>query len=133
MLKDIETRRVEDIVLAVMPKEEDADFWDVYFINLKEEPIRGVLINSKGYGMIDGEKRDTSVLRHFFEEVAPLSAVLIEPIDTKIFDLTHEYWVCFSLDDYLYDKRYVFVQGSLHADHFMPVPFMEGRKGVMIR
>jgi hypothetical protein len=136
MKKDIEVRKVEDLIIAIAPRlpdEEGSDlFWDSYLINLKDEPIRSVLVATRGYGEIDGEMRTTSTFRHFWEVLGPLDMVKIEPIDKQLFNLANEFWISFSHEEYLYDKKYVFVPGSLHEDYFMDVPFLD-RKGVMIR
>ena len=136
MKKDIPILKVEDLAIAMVPRlphEEDyEDFWDSYLINLKDESIRGVMINSKGYGEIDGEHRQTSVLRYFWEEIGPLEIVKIEPVYKAVFGLANEYWVSFSWNNYLYDKKYVFVPGSLDVMNFTEIPFLD-RKGVMIR
>ncbi len=135
MMKDIPNLKVEDIAIAVVPRAEDSlaeELWDTYLLNLKEEPIQNVLVNSRGYGELDGEKLKTTILRHFFEEIAPLSVVKIEPIQIKLFGITNEYWVSFVYDDYMYDKKYIFVSGSISEEHFTTIPFI-GRKGVMIR
>ena len=50
-----------------------------------------------------------------------------------MFQLANEYWVSFSLNDYLFDKKYVFVQGAVDEINFTEIPFLDGRKGVMIR
>jgi hypothetical protein len=131
MKKDIPILRVENIAIAVVPGDDD-ELWNTYIINEKEESISNVLINSKGYGEINGDIVKTSVLRHFFEEIQPTSALMIEPIQTKLFDITNEYWVSFTLDNYMYDKKYVFVQGSISRENFTTIPFL-GKKGVMIR
>ncbi|MCB0585183.1 MAG: hypothetical protein KDD06_07660 [Phaeodactylibacter sp.] len=134
MMKDIPNLKVEDIAIAVVPRDItiDEELWDTYLINLKEEPISNVLINSKGYGEVEGEKMKTTILRHFFEEIPPLSVVQIEPIQVKLFGLTNEYWVSFVHDDYMYDKKYIFVNGSIVEENFTKIPFIN-RKGVMIR
>jgi len=136
MMKDIPNLKVEDIAIAVAPRPEgDPDkekFWDSYLINLKEQAISNVLVNSRGYGEVNGEKMKTTILRHFFEEIGPLQVVKIEPIQVRLFDLTNEYWISFSHDDYMYDKKYVFVKGSITEDNFTTIPFIN-RKGVMIR
>jgi len=133
MKKDIPDLKVEDIALAIVPRNEDGEeLWDSYLINLKDTAIESVLVNSKGYGKVDGEEVKTTILRHFFEEVGPLRCILIEPIQTKLFDLTNEYWVSFVQNDYMYDKKYVFVRGSITEDNFTTIPFIN-RKGVMIR
>lgn len=134
-MKDIPNLKVEDIAIAVVPREvlsDEEDLWDTYLINLKENPITNVLINSKGYGEVEGEKMKTTILRHFFEEIPPLSVVKIEPIQVKLFGLTNEYWVSFTYDDYMYDKKYIFVNGSIAAENFTRIPFIN-RPGVMIR
>lgn len=133
MKKDIPDLKVEDIALAIVPRnDDDEELWDSYLINFKDTTIESVLINSKGYGEVDGEEVKTTVLRHFFEEVGPMRCILIEPIQTKLFDLTNEYWISFVQNDYMYDKKYVFVRGSISEENFTTIPFIN-RKGVMIK
>ncbi len=136
MIKDIPIQKVEDLAIAIAPRLESEegweDFWDAYLINLKDEPIQSVLVNSTGYGEIDGEKRRTSTLRYFWETIGPLEIVKIEPVMKTVFDLASEFWVSFSYNNYLYDKKYVFVPGSLDEINFTDIPFLD-RKGVMIR
>lgn len=134
MKKDIPQHKVEDVAIAVVPRENDLDdeLWDSYIINLREDPIQGVLINSKGYGELNGEQIKTTVLRHFFEEISGNTYLQIEPIQTKLFDITNEYWVSFKYQDYMYDKKYVFVKGSLSKINFTEIPLI-GRKGIMIK
>ena len=131
MKKDIPKHKVEDLAIAVAPGKED-DMWDAYVLNLKDEPIKSVLINSRGYGELNGESIETSTLRHFFEELGPLAIAKIEPIQKKLFQITNEYWVSFRYNDYMYDKKYVFVKGSIDEINFTPIPFLN-KKGVMIR
>jgi len=136
MRKDIPIQKVEDLAIAIVPREDpvpdEEELWDCYLINLRDEPIQNVLVSSRGYGEINGESRQTTLLRHFFEEIGALQMVQIEPIQVKLFQITNEYWVSFSYQDYMYDKKYVFVKGSIHEDHFTRIPFLD-RKGVMIR
>ena len=138
MNKDIPYLKVQDLVIAVVPRtevyktEDDIELWDTYLINLKDEPIKNVFVSSKGYGYINGEDHKTTTLRHFFVEIGPQKAVQIEPIQTTLFELTNEYWVSFVYQDYMYDKKYIFVIGSIVPSNFTKVPLIE-RKGVMIR
>ena len=133
MIKDIPQLKVEDVAIAIVPRDgEDDELWDAFLVNLKEVPIANVLISSNGYGEVSGEKRKTTTLRHFFEEIGPLTCTLIEPIQAKLFSLNNEYWVSFVMDGHMYDKKYVFVSGSIQSSYFTTVPFI-GRKGVMIR
>ncbi len=136
MRKDIPQLKVEDLAIAIVPRDGDEllteELWDSFLINLKDDTLRNVLISSKGYGELNGENRRTTVLRHFFEEVGPLACIPIEPIHAELFGLTNEYWVSFVYEDYMYDKKYIFVQGSIDASNFTDIPFLN-RKGVMIR
>lgn len=136
MIKDIPVLKVEDMAVAVAPRlahEEDHElFWDSYLINLKTEPIFSVLVNANGYGLLDGEPRRTTTLRYFWEKIEPQSAVKIEPVQVSVLGLANEYWISFSLHDYLYDKKYVFVPGSLEENYFTEIPIIN-RRGVMIR
>lgn len=137
MKKDIPILKVEDLAIAIVPRQEseqvkEIELWDTYLLNLKDEPIRSVLINSRGYGEVEGEQLKTTILRHFFEEIGPLQVVQIEPIQTKLFGLTNEYWVSFQYNGHMYDKKYVFVKGAINEINFTLVPFLN-KKGVMIR
>ena len=135
MMKDIPHLKVENLALAIVPRfepEEAEDLWDAYIINLKDKPIKSVFVNSRGYGDINGEKMRTTALRHFFETIGPLEAMQIEPIQTRLFDLTNEYWVSFMFNGHMYDKKYVFVKGSIDQMNFTTIPLLK-RKGVMIK
>lgn len=134
MKKDIPIHKVEDVALAIVPREdlEEEDLWDTYIVNLKESAIKSVLISSKGYGEVEGETLKTTTLRHFFEEIESTTAVQIEPIQSKLFHLTHEYWISFVYEDYMFDKKYIFVEGSIDEAHFTTIPLIN-KKGVMIK
>lgn len=135
MKKDIPNLKVEDLALAIVPRPDskgEDDLWDTYIINLKEDPITNVLISSKGYGDIDGERMKTTTLRYFFDAIPPLEILKVEPIQTKLFKLTNEYWVSFTYEGHMFDKKYVFVKGSINKINFTQIPFINQR-GVMIR
>ena len=135
MKKDIPNHKVQDTVIAVVPREVTAgegELWDTYLINLKKEPIKSVLVSSRGYGELNGEKMKTTTLRHFYDEIQSEAVVKIEPIQAKLFDITNEYWISFMHQDYMFDKKYIFVKGSISKDNFTTIPII-GRKGVMIK
>lgn len=136
MKKDIPQYKVADLAIAIVPRIangiQDEELWDVFVINMKTDPIENVLVNSKGYGEIEGESMRTTTLRHFFNEIGPESAMLLEPIHTNLFDIANEFWISFSYDGYMYDKKYVFVRGSISEDNFTHIPLLE-KMGVMIK
>ena len=136
MKKDIPIRKVTEIAIAIAPRqnyEDDHDmFWDVFILNQKPEEIENVLINSKGYGEREGEEIRTSQFRFYYEKIDGKVAIPVEQIKTDLLDLTAEYWVSFNYDGYMFDKKYIFVPGSLSKINFTEIPFI-GKKGVMIR
>lgn len=133
MKKDIKRPKVEDIAVAVIKdKEVDEVEWGVYILNFKDEPIENVLVASKGYGSKDGEKVQTSILRHFIDKVEANSFSRIEPIMPNLFGLHNEYWVSFYIGRTIYDKRYVFVAESIIDTNLIKIPLMD-KKGVMIQ
>lgn len=130
MLSDIPNRKVDDIALAVVPA--DDDFWQVYLLNLKQAPISNVLISAKGYGSLEGKEVKTTQLRYFFDQIDQQTAHPIEPIPEKLAQIANEYWVSFQWDGYLFDKKYVFVEGSIQEAHLTDLPLLE-KKGIWIR
>jgi hypothetical protein len=136
MKKDIIELKVEDIAIAIVPNNqpnEEGNFWSVYIINLKETPIQSVFIVSKGYGGNEqGQRLSTTTLRYFYDFINPKELQLVEPIEDKVFGLTNEYWISFSMNGHLYDKKYIFVVGSLDEKNFTLVPILN-QMGVMIK
>lgn len=133
MKKDIQAPAVEDIVVAVVLEEEEGESrWNVYLVNLKGDPIRNVIIVSKGYGEMDGEARQTSTLRFFFEEIPALDFTRVETIMDYTFGLNNEYWVSFYIGDTIYDKRYIFLPETINETNFTKIPLLNV-EGVMIR
>jgi hypothetical protein len=130
MMKDIEIPEVKNVTLAIARQQAigESPEWKVYLINKNDHPIDNTLVASKGYGEKDGEKQQTSVLRHFLETVPPNSAALIEPIDPTVFHLNNEYWVSYYIDKQIFDKRFVFVPDSIKEENltFIKEIEMEG-------
>jgi hypothetical protein len=135
MKKDIPDLKVEDMAIAIAPRDPflEEELWDTFIINFKEETIKDVLVVSRGYGEDEtGDSRKTTTLRHFFPEIGPLELQQIEPIAKDLFWMAHEYWVSFTYNGHMYDKRYVFVNGSIDTVNFTKIPILN-RKGVMIK
>jgi hypothetical protein len=130
MMKDIEIPEVKNVTLAIAKQQAigESPEWKVYLINKNDYPIDNTLVASKGYGEKDGEKQQTSVLRHFLQTVPPNSATLIEPIDPAVFHLNNEYWVSYYIDKQIFDKRFVFVPDSIKEENltFIKEIEMEG-------
>ncbi len=134
MKKDIVPPKVEDIAIAIVKElnELNQAEWNVYLLNFKNETIEGVLVSSRGYGEHKGQQVKTTMLRHFLDTLEPQSYKKVEPIDEAVFGLGNEYWVSFYLNKVMYDKKYVFVAGSIAEENLINIPFLEA-KGVMIK
>jgi hypothetical protein len=133
MKKGYEIPEVHDIAMAVILEEENGqNVWNVFLINLHIVPIKNVIVSSRGYGELNGEKRATSTLSHFYEEIPDLEFTRVEPIMEDTFGLTNEYWVSFYIDGQIYDKKYVFLPESINEKNFTHVPLLNV-PGVMIR
>lgn len=134
MKKDIEHPEVEDIAVAVVKQTNDLgeENWYAYFLNLKNVTVQNVLVTSRGYGVLDNEEIKTSTLRHFLEDVPPMTAMKIELIMDNVFGLSNEYWVSFYIGKTIYDKKYIFLPESIIEDNFTHIPVLE-TAGVMIK
>jgi hypothetical protein len=136
MKKDIPFEKVKDVAVAIVREsnENTADAeWSVYLLNLKDVPLEGVIVASKGYGELeDGEKVKTSQLRQLFDKVEKNNYVKIEPIDSSLFKLNNEFWVSFWIGKDIYDKKYVFVTESIVENNFIDIPIIN-KRGVMIK
>ena len=130
MIKDILVPEVRNVTLAVARTAKPGidPEWKVYLINNNEVPLENTLVASKGYGEKDGEKQNTSILRHFLETVPANSTALIEPIDPAVFHLNNEYWVSYYIGRQIYDKRFVFVPDTICEENvsFIKELEMEG-------
>ncbi len=136
MKKDIPFEKVKDVAIAVV-KENNKNAvdteWSVYLLNLKDVPLEGVIVASKGYGELEnGKKVKTSQLRQLFDKVEKKDFVKVEYIDKSLFKLNNEFWVSFWIGKDIYDKKYVFVTESISEKNFTEIPIIN-KRGVMIK
>ncbi len=134
MKKDIHPPEVTDIAVAIVKETNDKgeQVWNVYMLNLKNVDIEGVLVTSTGYGLIQGEGKKTSTLRHFLDTIPAKSFAKIEPIVEDVFGINNEFWVSFFINKVMHDKKYIFLAESISESNFITVPLLN-KKGVMIR
>ena len=127
MKKDIIIPKVENVFLAAVQEWSD-DFmekvWYAYLINDSDFQLDGVMVVSKAFGTIDGEMKKTSLLRHVFAEVPPVSVVKIEMLEKSVLLLNNEFMVTYFIGEKLYDKKYLFKAHSIHEDFVEEVPIL---------
>jgi hypothetical protein len=133
MKKDLPENIVENISVAVVLESAtpEAKNWNVYLINLKNEPIETVLVSSKGYGLKEGKNVKTSILRHSIGDVNAQSFALIEIIDEQVFGLTNEFWLSYYLNGQIYDKKFIFLPESIVESNMIRIPILN-KPGIMI-
>ncbi|MFD2036993.1 hypothetical protein ACFSKL_19470 [Belliella marina] len=133
MKKDIDFHPVTGVKLAIAKEEVNGQIeWSVYIINLNLIELNTVLITSKGYGLIDGEEKKTSILRHMIEQLGAESVAKVEPIDPAVFALNNEFWVSYYILDQVFDKKFIFTEGSMDPSNVRMIPEL-GLEGVLHR
>ena len=130
MKEDIERPKVINVTLAVTREinELQQAEWKVHLLNQNSFALENILITSKGYGEKEGEKQETSTLRHYLEELAGHSTFMVEPIQPELFHLNNEYWVSYYAGGKMYDKRFVFLPDSIQDNnlHFIEMLNLRG-------
>ncbi len=124
MKKDIEFHPVTGVKLAIA-REKDADGWSAYLINNNLIELTTMLISSRAYGKMEGQEKKSSVLRHMIERLEPTSFARIEGIDPDLFALTNEFWISYYIVDQIFDKKFIFVAGSIQENHMSYIPELD--------
>lgn len=127
MKKDIIIPEVENVFLAAVQEWSD-DFmekvWYAYLINDSDFLIESVMVVSKAFGTIEGEMKKTSLLRHAFVELPPVSLVKIEMIEKSVLALNNEFMLTFFMDGKLFDKKFTFKANSINETNVEEVPIL---------
>lgn len=135
MKKDIIIPKVENVYVAALQEWND-DFmektWYAYLINDSAEKLEAAIVISSASGLLNGEERKTSSLRHMFAEVLPNTATKIELIENNVLVLNNSFMVTFFIGNTLYDKNYVFKAGSINEDDVTEIPVIF-KDGVLIK
>ncbi len=127
MKKDIVIPEVENVFLAAVQEWSD-DFmekvWYAYLVNDSDFKLDSVMIVSKAFGTIDGEIKKTSLLRHAFMEIPPVSVAKVEMIEKSVTTLNNEFMVTFFIGNTLYDKNFIFKANSISEKNVEEVPIL---------
>lgn len=132
MKHDIVIPEVKNVTVAVV-REYDLlhqEEWKVYLLNKNDCALENTLVSSKGYGEQQGKPQRTSVLRHFLQTVSAHESVIIETIQRAVFHLANEYWVSYYIGGQIFDRRFVFVPGSICEENLTYIPELE-KEGIL--
>lgn len=132
MRKDIDFPKVEQVGICAIPGEnEGMTLWKVHIINMMDHPISNVLVSTRGYGKRNKEDIQTSVLRHYFEEINPKSERAIEVIPSDLIGLNNQYWVSFYVGRTIFDRKFIFLPDTLLKKNLTTIPVL-GKQGILI-
>lgn len=127
MKKDIKIPIVDNVFLAAVQEWSD-DFmekvWYVYLINDSDFDLDSVMIVSKAFGTLDGEMKQTSLLRHAFMQIPKVSVVKVEMIEKSVLLLNNEFMVTYFIGNSLYDKKFIFKAKSITPNNVEEVPIL---------
>lgn len=135
MRKDIEIPKSENVFIAAINEWND-DFqehtWYAYLVNENDKPLEMTIINSRAYGLIDGEQRKTGTFRHVFAEVPACGAIKIELLENNVLQLNNEFIVTYYLNGVMYDKTFVFRTNTINTKATSDILSID-RKGVVLK
>jgi len=127
MKKDIQIPIVENVFLAAVQEWSD-DFmekvWYVHLVNDSDYDLDSVMVVSKALGTLDGEMKQTSLLRHAFTQIPKISSAKIEMIEKSVLRLNNEFMVTYFIGTILYDKKFIFKAQSITPDYVEEVPIL---------
>lgn len=127
MKKDITIPVVENVFMAAVQEWSD-DFmdkiWYAYLINDSDFRLDGAMVVSKAFGTLNGEMKKTSLLRHAFIEIPPVSVKKLEMIEKSVLQLNNEFMLTYFIGDKLYDKKFIFKANSINENNVEEVPIL---------
>ncbi len=123
-----------DVEIAVVPESniDGSVSWFVYIINIGEQIITNVIIQSSGEGEIDAWPVKSSVLKHFMDEILPGNFAKVEMLIEDVFILKNNYWVSFYKDAIIFDKQFFFAPNSIAVEKCVEIPSLN-LKGIFAK
>ena len=109
MKSDIEFNPVTDIMVAIAKSvdEKGESDWYAYIVNYKPVEIHNLLIVSKAYEQEEKQGRQTSILRHYLDNLGPGEHKKIERVDPAVFSFYNEFWLSFYIGRTIFDRKFV--------------------------
>jgi hypothetical protein len=132
MKSDINVPASHGVEVVITPRagETHGELWDVFLVNTTDQVLKNVLISSRGYGEINGRDKTTATLRHFFEEIGAQKAIMVEPIQSAVFEITNEYWLSYNTKGNMLEKKFIFQPNTITSDALVTVAVLD-QKGIV--
>ncbi len=126
MLKDIKVENNANVGVAIVKELNDSleMIWNVFVVNLGDDKIVNVFVTCKGFGLINGEEKETSLMRYFLDDIDPQTAIKVEPINPDLFELNNEYFVVFYQNGNMIDKKLTFKENTITEGNLVQVPVL---------
>lgn len=126
MRRDIPIREVTELGLALVPEKEPkfGQIWVAHLVNLRDHSLKNILLNVEGHGELEGRSKKTATLRYFINEIEPLNSHQIEVMLPDVMSLTNQFWLSFSHDDYLYEKKFIVPHDAAETMELIGIPVL---------
>ena len=112
MKADIEELIGEHLSLCIVKTdqvdENGSKVWNAILYNHSDNTLQNILVNTKGYGTLNGREVSTATMRYFKEELTDTESFQVEPIIEEVLDITNEFWISYSFDGKLFEKKFIF-------------------------
>ncbi len=132
MLKDINITKTDFVAVAIAKNNPQDDMWVAYLLNLGELDFNTVMVSSKGFGEVNGVKKETATLRWNLGDIPSQSVCVIEEIPEDVMQLNNEFFISFFIGNQFFDKKIVFSADSFQEDQFVNIPLIN-KKGILIK
>ncbi len=131
MKKDIHIPVVTGLELAIVldkNQQDNSDEWGVYLINRKKVDLEMIVIVSQGFS----ETKKTSLFRRKIDVLPANSFSKFEIMQPELFALDNQFQVTFFENNRLYDKTYIFQEGTIQKGFLRDIDILE-KKGIIIK
>ncbi len=129
MKADIENLIGEHIKLFIVKTEQTDDqgqtIWEAVIYNHSDQKLENILVNTKGSGTIGDRQVVTATMRYFKDELPSEASFKVESITNEVLCINNEFWISYSLDGKLYEKRIQFI-GNGRASSWVSAINAEG-------
>ena len=132
MLKDINFSSKDTVAIALAKNNPQDDMWIAYLLNLDDQEINTVMVSSRGYGELDGVKKETATLRWNLGEISAQSVCIIEEIPEDVLQLNNEFLISYFIENQFFNKKIILNSENVIEDFYIDLPLIH-KKGILIR